>query len=263
MSGIVNSTLAAGQTAKAHARIAQLMDANAGMADVLAGLHFLNSTVFNAEKNVDLSVKELAAAIDLDPDYMPAYSSMAAILVSQNRIDEAIAQYQMIIAKRPAAQPYTMVGILEESRGNTQAAEDNYRKALAIAPETPIAANNLAWLIADNQGNLDEALQLATLAVNKDQNVASFYDTLGWVYLQKGLSLPAVEQLRKAVALEEQNAQRNGTSPNPGYRVRLGMALAKAGDKANARKEVETGLKAADFLSQKEVRDARSLLASL
>ena len=61
----------------------------------------------------------------------------------------------------------------------------NYRKALEIAPETPIAANNLAWLIAENQGNLDEALQLATGAVSKNQTVAGFYDTLGWVYLKK------------------------------------------------------------------------------
>ena len=155
------------------------------------------------------------------------------------------------------------MGILEESRGNSQAAEANYRRALEITPETPIAANNLAWLIVANQGNLDEALQLATLAVSKSQNVPSFYDTLGWVYLQKGLSSPAVEQLRKAVALEDQNAKSNGTAPNPGYRVRLGMALAKAGDKANARKEVETSLKTADALTQKEARDAKSLLATL
>lgn len=263
MTGIVNSTIAMGQPAKAHTRIAALMDVNAGKADVLAGLHFLNSNVFSTEKNIASAQQELTTAINLDPDYMPAYSSMATIFASQNRVDDAIAQYQVIIAKRPAAQPYTMLGILEEQRGNAQAAEANYRHALEITPETPIAANNLACLILDNQGNLDEALQLATLAVNKGQNVASFLDTLGWVYLQKGLSSPAVEQLRKAVALEEQTAKSAGRTPNPSYRVRLGMALAKAGDKANARKEVETGLKAEDLLSQKEARDAKSLLATL
>jgi tetratricopeptide (TPR) repeat protein len=263
MSGVVNATVAMGQSAKAHTRIAALMDANAGRADVLAGLHFLNSTVFSSEKNAASAQQELTAALNLDPDYLPAYSSLASIFASQNRVDDAIAQYQVIISKRPSAQPYTMLGILEESRGNTQAAETNYRKALEITPDTPIAANNLAWLIVDNQGNLDEALRLATLAVAKNQNVAGFYDTLGWIYLQKGLSAPAVEQLRKAVSLEEQNAQKTGTAPNPGYRVRLGMALAKAGDKANARKEVETGLRSADQMSQREVRDAKALLATL
>ena len=65
-----------------------------------------------------------------------------------------------MIGKRPSAQIYTMLGILEDCRGNTAEAERDYRKALEIAPDTPIAANNLAWLIVDNQGNLDEALQL-------------------------------------------------------------------------------------------------------
>jgi Flp pilus assembly protein TadD len=168
-----------------------------------------------------------------------------------------------VLEKKPAAQVYTMVGILEDGRGNMVEAEKDYRKALELTPQTSIAANNLAWLIVDNQGNLDEALRLATEAVGKNQTVAGFYDTLGWVYLKKGWAAPAVEQLKKAVALDEANAQKSGLAPNPGYRMRLGMALAKAGDKMSARREVEASLKNMGELSQKEVMDAKSVLASL
>ncbi|HEX3101726.1 MAG TPA: tetratricopeptide repeat protein, partial [Pyrinomonadaceae bacterium] len=232
VSGIVNTSIQLNQTAKAHARVDALIDANAGRADVLAALHYLKSTIFTAEKNSAAAEKEMLASIDLDGNYLPAYSAYATLLASQNRTDEAVAQYQKVIAKKPAAQVYTMLGILEDGRGNTAQAEANYRKALEISPDTPIAANNLAWLIAENQGNLDEALQLATGAVAKNQSVPVFYDTLGWVYLKKGLAHSAVEQLKKAVAMEDANAKRSGTTPDPGYRMRLGMALAKAGDKA-------------------------------
>ena len=232
VSGIVNTSIQLNQTAKAHARVDALVDANAGRADVLAALHYLRSTIFTAEKNSAAAEKEMLASIDLDGNYLPAYSAYATLLASQNRTDEAIAQYQKVIAKKPAAQVYTMLGILEDGRGNTAQAEANYRKALEISPDTPIAANNLAWLIAENQGNLDEALQLATGAVAKNQSVPVFYDTLGWVYLKKGLAHSAVEQLKKAVAMEDANAKRSGKTPDPGYRMRLGMALAKAGDKA-------------------------------
>ena len=263
VSGIVNTSIQLNQTAKAHAKVDGLVEANAGKADVLAALHYLKSTIFSAEKNTAATEKELLTAIDLDDNYLPAYSAYAGLLVTQNRTDEAVAQYKKVIEKKPAAQAYTMLGILEDARGNMAEAEKNYRKALEIAPETPIAANNLAWLIVDNQGNLDEALQLATGAVSKNQTVAGFYDTLGWVYLKKGLASPAVEQLKKAVALEDVNAQRNGATPNPGYRVRLGIALAKAGDKVSARREVEASLRNVGELSRREVTEAKSVLASL
>lgn len=232
VSGIVNTSIALNQTAKAHTRIAELVETNAGRGDVIAALHYLNSTVFTADKDAANAEKELQTALQLDPDYLPAYSAYASLLASQKRTDEAIAQYKKVIEKRPNAQVFTMLGILEDARGNSGEAEVNYRKALEISPDSAIAANNLAWIIADNSGNLDEALSLATAAVTKDQNVAEYYDTLGYVYLKKGLNAPAVEQLKKAVALEEAAAKRDGKTPDPSYRVRLGMALAKSGDKA-------------------------------
>lgn len=263
ITGIVNTSIKLGETAKAHARIDEMMGVNAGRADVIAALRYLNSTVYSEEKNVAAAEQELVVAIELDPDYLPAYSAYASLLAGQNRTDEAVAQYKKVIEKRPGAQAYTMLGILEEARGNRTEAEAAYRSALEIAADTPIAANNLAWLLAENDGNLDEALRLANSAVAKNQSFAGFYDTLGWVYLKKGLASPAVEQLKKAVALEEATAKRTGAEPNPGYRVRLGMALAKAGDKASAKREVETSLQKANFLSQREVTDAKTVLASL
>jgi len=261
--GIVNSSIRLQQTAKAHERIESLVGANAGRADVIAALRYLNSTVFLAEKNSAAAEKELTTAISLDTNYLPAYSAYASLLAGQNRLDEAVAQYNKVLEKRASAQVYTMLGILEDGRGNITAAEAAYRKALEITPETPIAANNLAWLIVETNGNLDEALQLATMAVGKNGQVAGYYDTLAYVYLKKGLVSPAVEQAKKAVALDESIAKKNGTTPNAGYRVRLGAALAKAGDKASARREVELSLKFANAMSQREVTEAKSVLASL
>lgn len=263
VSGIVTTSIAMRQTAKAHATVDSLIERSAGNGSVLAALHYLRSNIFTAERDLAAAENELVTAISLDENYLPAYSAYASLLAGQDRIDEAIAQYRTAITKRPAAQLYTMLGILEDAKGNTPEAEKSYRRALELAPQTPIAANNLAWLIAENQGNLDEALQLASAAVGKNPGVAGFYDTLGWVYLKKGLPLPAVEQLRKAIALDESDTSRNGAAPNPGYRVRLGIALAKAGDKMQARREVETSLRNMSELTQKELTDAKNVLATL
>jgi len=259
ISGIVSISINLGQTGNAHSKIDESIAGNAGRGDVLAALHYLKSTVYTAEKHNSDAENELKTSIELDSGYLPAYSSYAALLVGRNETAAAIEQYQTVIQKSPSAPVFTMLGILEDSRGNLAEAEKHYRSALELAPDSPIAANNLAWLIAENQGNLDEALQLATASVSRNQNVAGFYDTLGWVYLKKGLYSPAVEQLRKAVMLEE----KTGNIATASYRIRLGVALASAGDTVSARREVEASLRSSGSLSQKEVNDARRVLATL
>lgn len=231
IAGTVRTSIALKQTAKAHDKLDQLLTLNANRKDALAALHYLKSTVFSAERNDAETERHLAKAIETDPEYLPAYSAYASFLVGRNRTGEAVEKYRQVTERQPAAPVFTLLGILEDTRSNTVEAEKAYRRALQIAPETPIAANNLAWLIAEKQGNLDEALQLATMAISKSKPTAGYHDTLGWIYLKKGLTSPAVEQFRKAVALEESSARKTGAAPNPAYRTRLGMALAKAGDK--------------------------------
>ncbi len=220
------------QFAPAHAKVDEFLAKNAGRNDVQAALHYLKSDVFIAEKNNDSAEAELKKAMESDENYLPAYSAYASLLIQKNQTDAAIEQYRAAVRKKPSAALFTLIGMLEEARNNLPEAEKNYRRALEITPETPIAANNLAWLIADGgTGNLDEALRLAQDAVNKNSNAAGYYDTLGWVYFKKGLYSPAVEQLKKAVALDESDAKRTGAMPNPAYRLRLAAALASSGDK--------------------------------
>ncbi|HLM62587.1 MAG TPA: tetratricopeptide repeat protein, partial [Pyrinomonadaceae bacterium] len=263
LSGLVNVLVKQKQYDAAHARINQAIETNAAQKDLRSALHYLNANVFTAQKSIESAEAELKLAIEIDDTYLPAYSAYAAILMSRNQTDGAIEQYKKIVEKRPSAATYTLIGMLEETRNEASEAEKNYRRALQIAPGSPIAANNLAWLIAANGGNLDEALAFSQSVVSRNQSVAGYYDTLGWIYYKKELYSPAVEQLKKAVALDETEAKRSGNQTNSAYRLRLGMALASAGDKPSARKEVEISLQNGRNLSEQETQDAKNLLASL
>lgn len=264
LSGAVNVLSRQKRFADAKAKVDAVLAANGDGQESAAAFHYLKADILLGEKNVEAAEVELKRAIEVDAEYFPAYASYASILVDRDRTAEAIEQYKAIIAKKPSAAVFTLIGMLEESRENFADAEANYRKALDLAPETSIAANNLAWLIADRgQGNLDEALKLAQAVVNRNSKTAGYFDTLGWVYFKKGLYSPAVEQLRKAVALDEAGAKQNGTTANPAFRVRLATALASAGDKVAARREAEASLRNAADLTPKETQDAKSLLATL
>lgn len=256
VSGYISLCIENKNAAEAYSTLDALSNRNAGRADVLAALHFLRSQVLSSEGKAAETEAELSTAIQLDPDYLPAYSAYAAILAGRNEIPRAIEEYNKVLTARPSASIYTMVGILEDARGDSAAAEKNYRSALELAPNSPVAANNLAWLIAESHGNLDEALKLASSAVSGDQTVAAYYDTLGWIYLKKNLYSAAEQQFRKAIETD----QRNGKAPNAAYRVHLGTALSSSGNTEAAKREAEASLKDRTALNDQEIAMARRIL---
>lgn len=264
LTGIVSVFRMQKQFPQAQERLDKVLAENSDKKDVTASLHYLKADIFTAQKDIASAQTELNKSIEADSEYLPAYSAMAAILVAQNQIDQAIEQYKKVVEKKPSAAVHSLIGMLQDAKNNVDEAEKQYRKALDITPENPIAANNLAWIIAAyDKGNLDEALQLSQMCVTKNPNVAGFYDTLGFVYFKKSLHAPAVEQFKKAISLDEAESSRTGASPNPAYRLRLAMALASSGDKPNAKREVETALKREQSLSQQEAQEAKKLLGNL
>ncbi|HKG62278.1 MAG TPA: tetratricopeptide repeat protein [Pyrinomonadaceae bacterium] len=246
---------------KAHARIDQALSAYPNM----ASLHYLKAQVFGYQQNGEMMEAELNKALELDQNYLPAYSALAALYIQSNQQDRAIAQYQKIINLRPEnSLPYVLIGMLEDQRKNYDAAADNYRKALEKDPNSVIAANNLAWLYASTgKGNLDEAVRLAQGAVQKHPNVAGFVDTLGWVYYKKNLHTAAVDQLRKAISLNEADARAANGAPSAAYHYHLGMALKSKGDREESRRELQTAIRLAEKAPFADVEDAKKALAEL
>ena len=246
---------------KAHARIDQALASYPNN----ASLHYLKAQAFGFQNNAQSAEAELNKALELDANYLPAYSSLAAIYIRTKQEDRAIGEYRKIIAMRPEnPTPYTLIGMLEDGRKNYDAAIENYRKALEKDPNAVIAANNLAWLFAaTGKGNLDEAVRLAQGVVQKNPNVAGFVDTLGWVYYKKNLHAAAVEQLRKAVSLNESDARKANVSPSASYHYHLGMALKGKGDLAESRRELETAIRLADKSPFTDLEEAKKALTSL
>jgi tetratricopeptide (TPR) repeat protein len=256
LNGLINVYAAQKHFDQAHASVDRALGAQPNSAP----LHYLKARVYEFEMNAQGAEAELRRALELDPNYLAAYSDLGSIFANTNQKDLAIAEYRKIIERRPdnttaSSSAYTLIGMLEDSRQNYDAAAESYRKALEIDPNAIIAANNLAWIYAAyDKGNLDEALRLAQGIVQRYPDEAGFADTLGWVYYKKGLHQSAIEQLQKAVA---------HNSESPLYHFHLGMAQMGKGDKAGARRELEQALKLGEKSPFAESDEARRTLATL
>lgn len=257
LGGLIRLYAQTNEIGKAHARIDQVLSANPNN----ASLHYLKAQTYGFERNSAQAEAELRKTLEIDGNYLAAYSALGALFINTNQQDRAIAEYQKILEHRPDnATAYTMIGMLNDSRQNYDEAANNYRQALSKDQNAVIAANNLAWLYAVNgKGNLDEAVRLAQGVVQKNPSIPGFVDTLGWVYYKKGLYGAAVEQLQKAVALDARGA--GGSAPN--YHYHLGMALKAKGEKDAARRELEIAVRLSEKAPFADADEARTVLASL
>ena len=123
---------------------------------------------------------------------------------------------------------------------------------LAIDPRSPVAANNLAWLSAERGGNLDVALQLAQTAKVGMPERAEVDDTLGYIYLKKGLTSLAIQSFRDSIARDPKN---------PLFQYHLGLAYMNLDDRAHAREALQRAVQLKpDFEGAAE---SKKLLASL
>jgi tetratricopeptide (TPR) repeat protein len=261
LNGLIAQYASSKELPKAHARVDQALNAYPNV----AWLHFLKGQVYGYEGNGTAAEASLRRALELDPNYLPAYSSLAALFINSKQEARAIEEYKKILAIRPDnSAVYTLIGMLEDSRQNFDVANENYKKALEQDPNAVIAANNLAWNYAANEkGNLDEAVRLAQTVVQRNPNVAGFVDTLGWVYYKKNLYGAAVEQLKKAVALDEAAARVANVTPSPTYQYHLGMALKGNGDKGGSQQALQAALRLAEKKPFAYEQDARKALAEL
>ena len=84
-----------------------------------------------------------------------------------------------------------MAAMIDEAQGKRDSAVAGYERALGDNPRAGVAANNLAWIRAE-EGRVDDAVRLAGIAVDTMKNRPEPHDTLGWAYYKQGLSGRAI-----------------------------------------------------------------------
>jgi len=125
-----------------------------------------------------------------------------------------------------------------------------YQTALKFDPGNGVALNNLAFLMAETNQNLDTALTYGQRAKAVMPNVPEISDTLGWILLKKTMYDQAIDVFKDLVVRVPANST---------YHLHLAMAYSQKGDRAKAIAEAKEALKYTP--TQDEQRQAKDLLA--
>jgi len=199
--GAIAADLAAGDRKKARARVTQWLAATPND----AATQVLAARVDLAEGADAAAEQRLLDVLRTQPGRLDAYELLAANYVKQGRTPAAIEKYRALAERSPdAAGPATMVGILLESTGDLAGARSQYEAVLAKSPRAGVAANNLAWMLAQD-GKYDDALRWAKVAVEHLRSRPEPQDTLGWIHLKANRPIEALAAFEKALSLAPQN----------------------------------------------------------
>ena len=248
-SGLVEAY--AGQ--KQYGRAVQLLRNELAQTQDPVGLQLVLSDMLARSGDLDGARDNLRKTLAADPHNAAALTRLGQVLLMQQRNGEAVEALSEAAKLNPKDfELQTNLGTALQQTGNAEQAKVAYRTVLASQPENPIAANNLAFLLAQQGRDLDEALRLAQGLTAKSPGNPNYADTLALVYLKKGSTDAAIHILTGLTT---------GSNCSAICRIHLGMAFSSKGDTSSARNQLELALHNQPTIEQQTL--IHNLLANL
>jgi len=230
LTGLTALEAAEGQMSRARERLAVALAKNARNVPLL----MLAARTDIQAGDFTSGEQRVRAVINIDPSSVKAYELLGVAFIRQQKLEAALAEFEQALQKEPRSiGALTIVGMIHEALRQPHEAEKVYQRALQFDPRAAVAANNLAYMLAERGDNLEYALMLAREAMGVVRDDPVVLDTLGWVYYKKKQPAQAIDSLSKAAALSPDNAV---------YQYHLGLAYEQAGERAKARGALQQAL---------------------
>jgi tetratricopeptide (TPR) repeat protein len=193
---------------------------------------------FNSLERIDEAKALLEQLIAKHPKDIRALDALGNILRSRERYAEAQDYYSRALTLTPAPvkDNWTLFysrGVCNERLKNWPAAEADFKKALALAPDESLVLNYLGYSWVDQGRNLKQAMEYIRRAVKLKPDDGYYVDSLGWAYYRLGNLAAAVEHLERAVELKPDD---------PIINDHLGDAYWKVGRKLEAKYQWQQSL---------------------
>ncbi|HYG22125.1 MAG TPA: tetratricopeptide repeat protein [Verrucomicrobiae bacterium] len=179
-----------------------------------------------AQENSSAAENDLKQAIAADPSFFPSRDMLTALYLTTGRNAEALAFLEQSAAAFPRNFKVLLQTalLLDQGTNHAQAAAA-YEKAIAVEPDSTLALNNLAYLYAEDLGNLERALELARRARQLAPEDPVVADTYGWVQFRRRDYAQALTPLLESAAK---------LTNNPHAQFHAGMASYMQGDEKNS-----------------------------
>jgi len=155
----------------------------------------------------DLSLQEFQKALEMNPLDGEAIAGVAAAYEHLNRPADAEANLKRAIEQRPDYwNGYVLLGLFYDNQERFPEAIEQFKHAIELTPDNAVAYATLGAIYMEMPDEKSQASAEATLkkSIQIEPNYNA-YTNLGYFYLGKHRYAEAVENLRKALALNDQD----------------------------------------------------------
>ncbi len=212
----------------------------------------LEATVHGARKDLKAAEAALLRGLETDPDSLAAFTLLAGLYNDLKEYDKALARLDGITQRNPkATAAWVQKGMIYQARHEQAKAKEAYQRAIDANPGYAPALNNLAYILSEEPGKLNEAFALATRARQAAPAQPSIADTLGWVNYKR-------RNFIAARALFAETAEKLDVAE---IHYHLGLADYALANEQSARQSLEKAIKG--NLDPKLREDATTRLAIL
>ncbi len=177
---------------------------NAGLAELYAKTGRIRDAVLEAQDILKRDGNNLEARRLLGSIYLRSLGDMQSGTQSQEILKLAIEQYEQIVKLDPKSiEDHLLLGRLYRQNNELLKAENEFKAAVAIQPDSEEAVSTLAYLY-NEEGDSNRALQVLN-AIPENARTAKLYSALGYTYEQQKNYKQAVEAYRKSTQLDRDN----------------------------------------------------------
>lgn len=196
---------------------------------------FLRGKIALSTGQSNLAEKFFYESIQIYPQTTPSYEALGYLAEVKNNPENGIKQYEHILSYAPRyISSYLNLSRIYQALGDMDNAKLNLQKVLEIKDNHAMAANDLAYILAEEGKQLQKALHLARIAESQDPNNPGVLDTLGWIYYKQRSYELAIHKLSQSVKISPDNPYSN---------YHLGWAYYDTGRYEKAREHMKIALK--------------------
>lgn len=210
----------------------------------------------------DEAIADLQAMAEANPQSYAAQSVLGDFLRRDNQFAEAAAAYTRAMdllteaGLEPEWQLWFSRAVALSRADQWEAAEADFRAALAIEPDQPTVLNYLGYSLIERGEKQDEAMEMIQRAVAGDPDSGYILDSLAWALYRLGRYTEAVAHMERAVEMEPTDAVLNdhlgdvywavGRHREAHFQWRRALSFAPAEDldEERLRRKIEVGLDA-------------------
>lgn len=187
-----------GDTARALTRAEQAMLRDPAKPENLAGY----CEALDWEGHYGLAANACECAIELDPNYAPAYAYLAEVYADQaDWVPARTTAQQALEVNFQSPEAHHNMGYALEVQGRYAEAIEFYENAITLRPKlAPFylsAGQNYYWL-----GQFDKAADRFGQAIKLNPSSPVGYDQIGWTYYTNGEFVRAIDALEQAISVD-------------------------------------------------------------